>query len=202
MNNRKVHSRRRHNHLQVILIIGRFDPPRRAVLDVLRNEASTLHCAISIEIQGTPPPGEEPRSKSPSSDEGIKTFLASPTVGMIEFISGIVALAISPIAVVPLLSAVWRRWSKKRSTTDSSSLQISSSQSAEPDIVAIRLQMTDRTEAAFQEWLTNPAQLKHYIDEFQQPSPSAKPVQVAFALKSGDTKFRLTCQKAHKITVN
>jgi len=53
--------------------------------------------------------------------------------------------------------------------------------------MAIRLQMTDGTEAMFQEWLTDPGRLKHYIDIFVQPSTSAKPVEVVFALKNGKT---------------
>ena len=133
----------------------------------------TLYCSISMEIRDSLPP---------------KDFLASPTVGMIEFISSIVTIATSPITVVPVLIAVLNHWSKMASTNTASS-QGRPSQPSEPDIVAIRLQMTDRTEATFQEWLTHPTRLKHYIDIFLQPSPSAKPVQVAFALKNGSTIF-------------
>jgi uncharacterized protein YjbI with pentapeptide repeats len=196
MNNKKARYVVDTSGSKVVLISGQFDHPWRAILDALRSGTSALHCAISIEIPGVPSPKEETRGKSPSPDEGIKTFLASPAVGMIEFISGVVALAISPIAVIPLLTAVSKSWSKK-SSTNAASPQGTPSQSAGPDIVAIRLQMSDRTEAAFQEWLTDPDRLKHYIDIFKQPSPSAKPVQVAFALKSGDTIFVDATEGAH-----
>lgn len=127
---------------------------------------SYLYCAISIEIRDFPPP----KSKSPSSDEGIKAFLASPTVGMIEFISAVIAIAVSPIAIIQLLTAVSKSWSKIQST-------------AGPDIIAIRLQMTDRTQHRFVEWLTDPDRLKQYIDVFNQPSSSVKPLQAIFVLK-------------------
>jgi hypothetical protein len=140
---------------------------------IIGQRINVLFCSVSIEIRDIPPP---------------KDFLTSPTVGMIEFISSVVALAVSPIAVIPLLTAVWRGWPKKGDTNTASS-QGRPSQPSEPDIVAVRLQMTDRTEATFPEWITDPARLKHYIDIFLQPSPSAKPVQVAFALKGGDTIF-------------
>ncbi|HJT57041.1 MAG TPA: hypothetical protein VJ761_11140, partial [Ktedonobacteraceae bacterium] len=63
--------------------------------------------------------------------------------------------------------------------------QRNTSRTLESEIVAIRLRMTDGTEAMFQEWLTDPARLKHYINIFLQPSTSAKPVEVIFALKNG-----------------
>ena len=47
--------------------------------------------------------------------------------------------------------------------------------------------MTDGTEHKFQQWLTDPARLKHYIDTFLQPSTSVKPVEAVFVQKNGNS---------------
>ena len=57
--------------------------------------------------------------------------------------------------------------------------------SKESDIVAVRLKMTDGTEATFQEWLTEPDKLKQYIDVFSQPNSSIKPLQAIFVMRNG-----------------
>jgi hypothetical protein len=121
----------------------------------LQRRINALFCATSIEIRDVPPQ---------------KDFWASPTVSMIDFISAIITIALSPLGIIQLLTIVSNSWSKTQST-------------AEPDIIAIRLQMTDRTQHRFEEWLTDPDRLKQYIDVFNQPSSSVKPLQAIFVLK-------------------
>lgn len=123
-------------------------------------------CATSIEIRDSFPLKNTSSTISPDWDEVISTIVNYTA----DFAS-----------ITSLLIVVGGWWLKRHST---SSNRVSSLPS-ESEIVAIRLQMTDGTEAMFQEWLTDPVRLKHYIDIFLQPSTSAKPIQVIFALKNG-----------------
>lgn len=134
----------------------------------LQRRIDALFCATSIEIRDSPPP------KSPSST-------TSRDWG--EVITTIVNYTGDVASITSLLIIVGGWWLKKHST----SANRVSSPPSESEIVAIRLQMTDGTEHKFQEWLTDPARLKHYIDIFLQPSSFVKPVQVVFAVKNGES---------------
>lgn len=65
--------------------------------------------------------------------------------------------------------------------------KLSENKRPESEIVSIGLRMTDGTEHEFQEWITDPDRLRHYIDVFNQPSSNVKPLQVIFKQKNGNT---------------
>ena len=58
------------------------------------------------------------------------------------------------------------------------------SQTSETDVVAIRLRMTHGPDHEFVEWLTDPDRLKTYIDAFNQPYSSIKPLQAIFVQRN------------------
>src|SRR5260370_42318324 len=128
----------------------------------MHRRIDALFCAASIEIRDSPPPE------------------SSSTVG------NLFVAAATAASIIGGLDVIARRWKEKRAKHNTQ-LQIDTTQTSESEIMAIRLQMTDGTEAMFQEWLTDPGRLKHYIDIFFQPSTFAKPVEVVFALKNGKT---------------
>jgi hypothetical protein len=76
------------------------------------------------------------------------------------------------------------QWSKKRKT-DGTSLQEHILHLSETDIVTIRLRMTHGPDHEFEEWLTDPERLKHYIDVFNQPSSSIQPLHATFVQRNG-----------------
>jgi hypothetical protein len=49
--------------------------------------------------------------------------------------------------------------------------------------------MTHCPDHSFEEWLTNPERLKHYIDVFLDPTSSIKPLQVIFVERNGMRHF-------------
>jgi hypothetical protein len=81
-----------------------------------------------------------------------------------------------------VLIAVAKWWSKKHSASS----QGPPSPPSELEIVAIRLRMTHGDNPEFEEWLTDPDRLKHYIDVFNQPSSSIQPLQAIFVQRNGN----------------
>jgi hypothetical protein len=79
---------------------------------------------------------------------------------------------------------VAKQWSEKHGA-DTAGSPGSTSQISETDIVAIRLRMTHGNDPEFEEWLTDPARLKHYIDVFNQPSSSVQPLYAIFVQRNG-----------------
>jgi hypothetical protein len=131
-----------------------------------------LYCAISLEIREDSLPKQNPSSAPPRWDQIVNAFLTSLAANALTFTASVVSITTALIAVEK-----W--WSKKHKASS----QGHSSRQPESDIAAIRLLMTDGTQHRFEEWLTDPARLKHYIDIFNQPSSSIKPLQAIFVLK-------------------
>jgi len=134
-------------------------------------EAERVILSIS---RSSPPPKKKPSSPPPSLDETIHAFMTSPEGEIISITSSIVTITGALITVA-------RWWSKKHSTNSTSSQEHPS----ESKIVAIRLRMTHGDDPEFEEWLTEPDRLKHYIDVFNQPSSSIQPLSAIFVQRNG-----------------
>jgi WD40 repeat protein len=87
-------------------------------------------------------------------------------------------------SIIALLDVVERRWRERSTTNDAHPHQVAS-QPSETDIVAIRLRMTHGPDHQFEEWLTDPDKLKHYIDVFNQPATTILPLKVVFVQRNG-----------------
>ena len=94
-------------------------------------------------------------------------------------------LQISVASIIGALDVIERRWREWRTAHDANP-QRGISQVSETDIVAIRLLMTNGSRHTFEEWLTHPDRLKHYIDMFNQPSSSIQPLQASFVQRNGE----------------
>jgi tetratricopeptide (TPR) repeat protein len=124
---------------------------------------------LSIPPRSSPPPRKEPSIASLDwGDLVSKVF---------DKIAGVAS-------IIALLDAVERRWRERSTTNDAHPHQVAS-QSSETDIVAIRLRMTHGPDHQFEEWLTDPDKLKHYIDVFNQPSSTILPLKVVFVQRNG-----------------
>jgi hypothetical protein len=133
-----------------------------------------LFCYISInrnysEINASPLPRKEPSSSS--LDWG-------------DLVSKVFDKIAGGASIIALLDAVERRWRERSTTNDAHSYQVAS-RSSETDIVAIRLRMTHGPDHEFEEWLTEPDKLKHYIDVFNQPGTTILPLKVVFVQRNG-----------------
>ena len=171
--------------------VGKMEPGLPAERSVTLREGETLanmrlgtrdrdvlECAIFLETEASPLAKLKPSRRSPGWSEALTTVATAATHALI--------LTAGEATILQMLVVVEEWWSKRHSARDVSSPP-RSSQRSEPDILAIRLQMTDGTGATFQEWLTDPARLKRFIDTFLQPSASVKPLQVVFVLMQSKT---------------
>lgn len=113
---------------------------------------------------------------------------ASPNWGQIT-VGGVLGFLISQTAniasIIGALDVIERRWREWRTAHDATP-QRGVPQVSETDIVAIRLLMTNGSRHTFEEWLTDPDRLKHYIDVFNQPSSSIQPLQASFVQRNGE----------------
>jgi hypothetical protein len=121
---------------------------------------------------------EKPDEASPSLSERFIAVLASQEV------TAIVNAITIATTFITMVTFVAKQWSKERNTVSTSS-QKHISQSTGTDFVAIRLRMTHGPDHEFEEWLTNPDRLKHYIDAFNQSSSSIQPLQATFVQRNG-----------------
>lgn len=137
-----------------------------------RFSSTPIFCAISLEIRDLPLPKEKPVGTPASWDQIVNAFLTSLAANAINFTASIVTITTALILIE-------KQWSRKHSMSS----QVISSQPPDSDIVAIRLLMMDGTHHRFEEWLTEPARLKHYIDVFNQSASAVKPLQAVFVLK-------------------
>jgi len=142
-----------------------FEGPQAGGLG-LQRPFYALYCAASIEIRDSPPPKNTPGSASPGWGEILSTLDHTA----------------SAITIVTALVIIYKWWSKKHAMPNADA----NSGSSESEIVAIRILMTDGTQPNFEEWLNDPARLKHYIDIFNQPSSSVKPLRAIFVLRKGN----------------
>jgi len=140
-----------------------------------------LYCAVSVGIRDVSRPEEKSSSVSPSLGETILTDLTSPGA---TAAANFITIATGLIAFVGALNHVAKQWSKKRKP-NSTNLPERASSSSETDIVTIRLRMTHGPDHEFEEWLTDPEQLKRYIDVFNKPSSSIQPLQAVFVQRNG-----------------
>lgn len=147
----------------------------------IRDSRNLLYCAVSVGMRDGSQPKEKSRSASPSFGETILTDLTSQGA---TAAANFVTIATALIAFTGALNHVAKQWSKKRKT-NSTSLPEYTSPSSETDIVTIRLRMTHGPDHEFEEWLTDPEQLKHYIDVFNKPSSSIQPLQAVFVQRNG-----------------
>jgi hypothetical protein len=148
---------------------------------IIGNKTMDLICDISIEIKASSLPKDKPSSAPQSLGETIITSLTSrEATAIVNFIT----IATGLTAFIGVLRLVMKQWSTKHAT-DSTSSQGRSSQPSETDIVAIHLRMTHGPDHEFEEWLTDPDRLKHYIDVFNQPSSSIQPLQAIFVQRNG-----------------
>lgn len=141
-----------------------------------RAREAYLFCSASIEIRDSTPP------KSSSSTTSSKWGEVVSTVENI-FITT-VTVAATAASIIGGLDVIERRWREKHTTHDTSS-QRDISQTSESDIVAIRLRMTHGPDHEFEEWLTDPDRLKHYIDVFNEPSSLTQPLYAIFVQRNG-----------------
>ena len=159
------------------------------LIEIWPSQTIMLKCAISIEIRNSQSPKVEPISTPPSLGETIITSLTSREA---TAIANFVTIATGLTACIGVLRLVAKQWSEKRSANPVSS-QESSSQPSGSDFVAIHLRMTHGPDHEFEEWLTSPDRLKHYIDVFNQPSSSIQPLHAIFVQRNG---------KAYKVDVS
>jgi len=126
---------------------------------------------------GSSSPPKKKTSSPPAFSETIQTIMTSSA-------GEIISLTSSVITITGALITVANWWSKKQNT-NSTNLQERSSQLSQTEIVAIRLRMAHGDDPEFEEWLTDPDRLKHYIDIFNQPSNSSQPLYVIFVQRNG-----------------
>jgi len=138
-----------------------------------------VECEISIEVKAPPPPKKEANSTPPSLSETINAILTSPEVEIIN-------LAASGVTITTALIIIAKSWSKTHQMRKASPSQ-PFPQSGKTEIYAIRVRMTDGRERTMQQWLTEPDELKRFIDVFNQPSSQLKPTEVVFVLWNRDT---------------
>lgn len=141
----------------------------------LQRRIDALFCATSIEIRDSPP------LKSPSSTTSPKRGDVISSVRDL-FVTTATATA-TAMSIIGGLDVIERRWREWRTTHHTPTLQ-GTSQTSETDIVAIRLRMTHGPDHEFVEWLTDPDRLKTYIDAFNQPSSSIKPLEAIFVQRN------------------
>jgi hypothetical protein len=103
--------------------------------------------------------------------------------GWVEILT--VAASVGSIAQVALMIAdMWARKQKKQPTSKVS--QNVSQQSISKDwdhITRIYVEMTDSTQVSFNSWLADPEKIKSFVQTFNLPSASPKPLWVAFVFK-------------------
>ncbi len=132
-------------------------------------------CGIFLEKVVSSPQEEKPGGASPSLAETINAVLTSPEVGIIN-------LTASAVTIITALIIVAKRWEKTHQARKASPPQ-RFPQPEKTDIYAIRLRWTDgRQRDTPQKWLTEPDELKHFINVFQEPSSQLKPTEVVFVL--------------------
>src|SRR5437667_2200729 len=141
-----------------------------------RRPIRTLFCSVSIEIRDSTPPKSSSNTTSPKWGEVVSTvkniFITTVTV------------TATAASIIGGLDVIERRWREKHTTHDTSS-QRDASQTSELDIVAVRLRMTHGPDHEFEEWLTDPDRLKHYIDVFNEPSSLIQPLYAIFVQRNG-----------------
>jgi hypothetical protein len=132
-----------------------------------------LICEITI-VERATALKQEPISHPPSLGEILNAILASPEIGIINLVS-------SAVTITTALIIIAKSW-KKTHQARQAELAQQFPQPSKTDIYAIRLRMTDGRERTLQKWLTEPDELKHFIDVFNQPSSQMKPTEVVFVL--------------------
>ncbi|GHO92121.1 hypothetical protein KSF_021690 [Reticulibacter mediterranei] len=115
--------------------------------------------------------------------------------GWIEILA--VAASVGSIAQVALMIAdMWSRRQKKQLSTKTS--QNVSKQNASKDwdhITKIYAEMTDGTRISFASWHDNPEKIKSFVQTFNLPSTSSKPVRIVFVLKD-NTAIRVDASES------
>lgn len=144
-------------------------------LEVIRYQSqkrvNALFCATSIEIRDS---------------QLLKNTSGNASSGWGEVMSTVketFVVTATVMSIVGGLDVIERRWKEWRTIHHAPTLQ-GSSQASETDIVAIRLRMTHGPDHEFVEWLTDPDRLKAYIDAFNRPSSSIKPLQAIFVQRN------------------
>jgi hypothetical protein len=105
-----------------------------------------------------------------------------------------IAAGIATITQVVLM--VVDLWSRRSKEAKSKQIKEKEDKTKRPsskawdEVKEIRIEMSDRTWVQFNSWLTNPDTIRNYLDVFNLPSESPKPVRVVFVLKNG-TKAQL-----------
>ncbi|HXZ03526.1 MAG TPA: hypothetical protein VEH81_01765, partial [Ktedonobacteraceae bacterium] len=81
----------------------------------------------------------------------------------------------------------WREHEEKRQQQGTQTTSPSSSKApvSDSEIVEILLVMDDGSHHSFERWVSNPDDLKAYIDAFSDPTSKVKPLQVIFRKHKG-----------------
>jgi hypothetical protein len=124
------------------------------------------------------PSWKKPSNPPPSLGETIITDLTSQETTAIVKVTAIAT------ALIGTLTFIAKQWSKRHSTNRANPME-HTSQLSETDIVSVRLRMTHGDDPEFEEWLTDPDRLRHYIDVFNQPSSPIQPLYAIFVQRSG-----------------
>ena len=120
---------------------------------------------------------EKPSSTSPNWETVIST------------IGNLFVMAATVASIVQGLDVIERRWREKRTTHNAPQQHRDAQKRSDSEIIAIRLLMTDGTQAQFKVWLDDPDELRKFIDTFNQPSSLVKPLQAIFLPKYNQATF-------------
>lgn len=96
------------------------------------------------------------------------------------------SVAVGLAAIIQGLDVVERRWrERKKKQQSSSASSTAKTPSPESEIVEILLVMDDGSNHTFKRWVSDPDELRKYIDAFSDPSSKIKPLQVVFRKREG-----------------
>lgn len=98
---------------------------------------------------------------------------------VVSTIGNLFVMTASAASIIQGLDVVERRWRERRAKLQANPQHVPPVTS-KSEIVHIRLNMSDGTRPAFKKWLDDPDALKTYIDAFNDPSSSVKPLQAVF----------------------
>jgi hypothetical protein len=154
-----------------------------------------LRGANLTEVKGYPPSQSTTPKAQPSQSLSIDWLSLVETYGTNLFIA-----AATLASIIQGLDVVERRWrekkEKKQHSTQTSQLAPSSStqpivspshkmHATDKEITEIRLVMDDGSSHGFKRWVSNPDDLRAYIDAFNDPASKVKPLQVVFIKREG-----------------
>jgi hypothetical protein len=112
--------------------------------------------------------------------------------------STLLTAAVTASALIQGLDIVDRRWREHQAKRKPQTPQPTSASSTQPaaspshkthapdkEIIEILLVMDDGSQHGFKRWVSNPDDLKAYIDAFSDPTSKVKPLQVVFRKREG-----------------